>query len=334
MNKLCEKILTVSVAAYNAEQYLREVLDSFVNIPQMNQVEVFVIDDGGTDHSLEIAKEYQLKYPQTFIPVHKNNGGWGSTVNYSISHAHGKFFKLLDGDDYYDKDNLSMYIDYLSRCDADIVVSPFTSFDDISRKEVETISPDSSYKMGIIYNIEETKQNFPLAMHALAVRTQLIQSNGVRVREKCLYRDMEFTARCIKSAETIMFFDKSIYMYRLGREGQSVSKSSYLKHIDEHADIVYTILDISNNVSESKKRILYNLAKGACVQQYIIYFYTSTQSNMKKKLMEFDSQIKKYPDFYDNITLPKHIDILRKWNFVGYELVMRLLNIKRFFKKK
>ena len=334
MNKLCEKVLTVSVAAYNAEQYLREVLDSFVDIPQMDKIEVFVVDDGGTDNSLAIAKEYQSKYPQTFIPVHKMNGGWGSTVNYSINHAHGKYFKLLDGDDYYDKVNLSKFIDYLNIIDADIVVSPFISFEDISRKKVETFSPDSSYKTNTVYNIEKVQNEFPLAMHAFAVRTELIQSHGIRVREKYLYRDMEFTSRCIECAETIMFFDKPVYFYRLGREGQSVSKSSYLKHIDEHADIVITILNISKNCSNNKKRILYDLARGACVQQYVIYFYTSKTKSMKMKLIEFDRIIQEYPDFYKSIVLPWHIHILRKLRFNGYEIVMKLLGIKRFVQGK
>ena len=60
------KILTVSVAAYNAQDYLKEVLDSFVDIPNMNKLEVFVIDDGGKDNSLNIAKQYEKKYPDVF----------------------------------------------------------------------------------------------------------------------------------------------------------------------------------------------------------------------------------------------------------------------------
>jgi len=331
---MSEKILTVSVAAYNAEQYLRDVLDSFVDLPNMSQVEVFIIDDGGTDGSLRIAKEYQFKYPQTFIPVHKNNGGWGSTVNYSITHAHGKYFKLLDGDDYFNKDNLIGFIEYLNRHDGDIIVSPFTSFNDNCKKEVETISPDSSYKMDIVYDIENVKNSFPLAMHALAIRTELIQSHNIRVKEKCLYRDMEFTARCIEVSNTVMFFDRTIYLYRLGREGQSVSKSSYLKHIDEHADIVYTILSIADSVSGNRQRLLYDLARGACIQQYLIYFYTSNINDMKAKLVEFDQQIQNYPKFYGSVTLPKHIQAIKRFGFKGYELVMVLLRIKRALIKR
>lgn len=66
------------------EGYLEKCLSSLA-VPEIeDDLEVFVIDDGGTDHSLEIAQAYARKYPDIFIPVHKENGGWGSTVNYSI----------------------------------------------------------------------------------------------------------------------------------------------------------------------------------------------------------------------------------------------------------
>ena len=93
------KLLTVSIAAYNMEKYIRQALDSLLSCRHAQSIEIFVIDDGGTDHTLEIAKEYAWKHPGTVIPVHKENGGYGSTINYSIEHATGKYFKQLDGDD-------------------------------------------------------------------------------------------------------------------------------------------------------------------------------------------------------------------------------------------
>ena len=330
MSMVDNKLLTVSVAAYNAEKYLKEVLDSFVGLQQIEDIEVFVIDDGGTDTSLEIAKNYQEKFPGVFYAVHKENGGWGSTVNYSIQHANGKYFRILDGDDYYDTTELSNFIEYLKECEAEIIISSFTSFNEDNNKVLETFSPDSTYKKGIQYNIEDVKEKFPLSMHAFTVSTALLKNNNICLKEHCPYRDMEFTAKVISLATTIQFFDSSIYYYRLGREGQSVSKESYLKHIDEHADIVCTILDISKSVeSENKKRILYELANGACVQQYIIYFYSNTSGNIKNKLTIFDAAVSKYPEFCKGLKLPRHIELSRKHKFKDYNIIMGLLNIKR-----
>lgn len=76
----------------------------------MDCLEVLIIVDGGNDKTLEIAKEYESKYPNTFKAVYKENGGYGSTINKGIELATGKYFKQLDGDDWFDTNNLEKYV--------------------------------------------------------------------------------------------------------------------------------------------------------------------------------------------------------------------------------
>ena len=73
------KTLTISIAGYNVEKYIRETLDSLCLGTIIEDIEVFVVDDGGKDNTYEIAKEYEEKYPNSIHAVHKENGGWGST---------------------------------------------------------------------------------------------------------------------------------------------------------------------------------------------------------------------------------------------------------------
>ena len=94
-----DKILTVSVAAYNVEKFIRNTLDSCIAEEIMTDLEVLVVDDGATDATAEIVREYEDKYPQTFRLIHKENGGYGTTVNRSMQEASGKYFRLLDGED-------------------------------------------------------------------------------------------------------------------------------------------------------------------------------------------------------------------------------------------
>ena len=95
-----EKILSVSIASYNVEAYLEECLESFVNSKVMDDLEVLVIDDGSSDSSPEIAQWYVDKFPDTFRLIRKENGGHGSTINKGIEVASGKYFKVVDGDDW------------------------------------------------------------------------------------------------------------------------------------------------------------------------------------------------------------------------------------------
>ena len=92
-----KKTLTISIAAYNVQKYIRQTLE-FLIIPKIiDDLEIFVIDDGGQDETLSIAKEYADQYPDSIFPIHKENGRYGTVFNCAIQRASGKYFKLLDG---------------------------------------------------------------------------------------------------------------------------------------------------------------------------------------------------------------------------------------------
>ena len=69
------KLLTVSIAAYHVEDYLRETLDSFL-IPEVtDQLEVLIVNDGSGEGVNEIAREYEANYPDVFCLIK-----WGISV--------------------------------------------------------------------------------------------------------------------------------------------------------------------------------------------------------------------------------------------------------------
>ena len=124
-----EKTLTISVACYNVGQFLRKTLDSLIAPEIMDELEVLVVNDGSSDDTAEIAREYEEKYPQTFRLVDKANGGYGSTLNYSMPAARGRYFKQLDGDDWYNTEGLVRLVRFLRTATADIVLNGRTEVD-------------------------------------------------------------------------------------------------------------------------------------------------------------------------------------------------------------
>ena len=84
------KILTIIVPVYNVDAFLRNCLNSFAGSSGIQDLEVLVVNDGSTDGSLEIVKEYVSRQPEIFRVVTKENGGHGSAVNTGISFAQGK----------------------------------------------------------------------------------------------------------------------------------------------------------------------------------------------------------------------------------------------------
>ena len=122
MNK---KVLSIVVPSYNAEQYLPETIPTMLSISNLDKLEIIIVNDGSKDNTLAMAQNLQLKYPDTIVIVDKENGGHGSTINSGIQVATGKYFKVVDADDWVESDNLSKLIEYLDSVDDDEVISPF-----------------------------------------------------------------------------------------------------------------------------------------------------------------------------------------------------------------
>lgn len=95
-----EKVLTVVIPSFNVEKYLRQTLESLRNEEILENVEVLIVDDGSTDDTAKIGREYEKRYPQTYRVISKTNGGHGSTINCGIEQSRGTFFKVVDGDDW------------------------------------------------------------------------------------------------------------------------------------------------------------------------------------------------------------------------------------------
>lgn len=107
------KKLSIIIPVYNTEKHLKKCFDSIVN-QNNSEIEVIVVNDGSTDDSEVIIKEYTNKYKDVFTYYKKGNTGVADTRNFGIEKATGEYIMFLDSDDYIDKklyDNIKKYID-------------------------------------------------------------------------------------------------------------------------------------------------------------------------------------------------------------------------------
>ena len=84
------KILTIGIPVYNMEKYLDRCLSSVTGIRDLDKVEIIVVNDGSKDRSLEIARAYEQRFPESVRVIDKPNGGWGSGINLSIKEEIGR----------------------------------------------------------------------------------------------------------------------------------------------------------------------------------------------------------------------------------------------------
>ncbi|MDR3185488.1 MAG: glycosyltransferase family 2 protein [Christensenellaceae bacterium] len=239
-----DKILSVIVPTYNMEKYLKECLNSFIDDRLLDKIEVLIINDGSKDASEAIANSFVDKYPKTFKLINKENGGHGSTINKGIDVAIGKYFKCVDSDDFVDADALSHVVSYLEIENIDCCITDYNSY----------FMQSKTYKRSAQLKIEKGKVIYDtstlpvdvLQMHRLIYKTEILRANNIRLSEHCFYADVEYVLFPIPFIKTAAYIDAVVYQYRLEREGQSVSREGYIKHISNLERIVRSVFNFLN----------------------------------------------------------------------------------------
>ena len=208
-----EKILSVSIASYNVEKFIRKALDSCCIPEIMDRLEVLVVNDGSTDGTLQIAREYEKQYPQTFRVIDKKNGGYGSTVNASIKAATGRYFRLLDGDDWFDREGLIGFIEELSEAQEDMIIAQFKRvFEEDGHEELRDEAEDIKEKT---VRFDDLGTHDWFTMHAVTYRTAILQENDIRLTEHCFYTDQEYDLLPLPWVETVRIFPHVVYCYKV-----------------------------------------------------------------------------------------------------------------------
>lgn len=289
------KILSVSIAAYNAEATLTKALDSCL-APGAEQMEVIIVDDGSTDGTEKVAEEYVEQWPDIFRLIRKTNGGYGSAQMAALAQASGRYFRTLDSDDWFDPDALTRVLSYLKDCTTDVV---FTNYCTVRGNRIqETFEVCKGRKAGKIYTYDTLEQPAPdMEIHGLNCRTQMLQAAKIRLLPHCSYTDMAYTFLGMAAARTMSFCPENLYRYRLGRDGQSVSIESYQKHFEDYVKVTEQILDVADTLPEGAKgRIL--LARARDIAQYGIELLLRFPPDKKvqKRLEDYDRSLRtKHP---------------------------------------
>lgn len=329
-----DKILTVVIPTYNMEKYLENCLDSFIYDKDAVDLEVLIVNDGSKDKSLNIAKSYEEKYPNIFKVVDKENGGHGSTINAGLQVATGKYFKVVDADDWVDTAEFAKMLEYLRNAVADCVVCDYTCVYERSNRTVRRTPQIET--PNTVMNVEEIKK-IALAMHSSTFKTDKIRD--VRIQEKCFYVDVEYNVYSYFRCETIVYLPLNVYQYRLGRVGQSMGWEGLHKHRDNKYTVINNILNFYqkqlSNIHSRKQNIIFGYV---CDIVAVTYWENNSLSlkgykNELRELVDFDERLKQYPEFYDAVGDYKYVKKLRKRNFKFSRMDKFVWDIKQIIKK-
>ena len=355
------KILTVVIPAYNAAAYLENCLDSLCLSDLLNLLEVIVVDDGSTDQTGVLADKYQECFPDTVRVIHKENGGHGSGINCGIQAASGCYFKVVDADDWVEAKGFRNLVHFLERAITsksdstkgtalneskspsipDAVISGFYwAFDDGSGKEqqfrrkAEIREPFPGVVYEKIYDFDKVAEQIYIKMHGLTIRTSLLQDNQVRVDEKCFYVDTEYTLYPVPFLKTILFIRDFVYLYRIGRQGQSVDPIKMLRLEDDYDRVFASLLSFyekcvhSEDCSHEKCTYIARIIARVAAGKIKILLGSPYGKASKNKLIAFDKELKRnYPAIYA-ANQNRAVNLLRFSRYRLYPAAFGLLQIQ------
>lgn len=325
-----EKVLTISVAAFNVENTIKNTLDSLLSDPEtMNKMEVIVVDDGSSDGTALKVEEYIDKFPDTFSLISKENGGYGSTINTSVKVAKGKYYKQLDAGDTYETSNLSDFIKYLEQNEADVIFCTYIKYFLCDKKE-ELIDDFHEYGRTDKLNLDNTDISSMPYMHGIAFKTSVWNDYGRDIPEKCFYTDVEYMIYPFAKAKSVAFYDKPIYRYYLQDEGQSVSEEGIRKHYKDSVRMMWDICDAYDSLCKKNELRTNNKIVFEMTLKHVIAFTYTLYSIMGKEYMpelkSIDKELKeRYSNIYSISGRVKRIKLMRATGFKCISLYVKTI---------
>lgn len=272
------KIITFIIPSYNVERYLNTALRSFItDDPELNdQIEVIVVDDGSSDGTAEIADSFIKQYPDMFRLFQKENGGHGSTINVGSLAAKGKYFKVIDADDWVVTENLADFIRYLSSTDADAVLTPFHMVDMTTGDRVIQKMYIDDYSRN--YTPDEIAADWKsfdrcTTFHGITYRTDFYNCYRHELPEKVFYEDQAYATIPFCHAKKIDVLDLMIYQYLVGNSEQSVARSNQIKrigHLEKVSDHMLTYWKENSTGSTFSAEYFLKKLEGVILSHYVI----------------------------------------------------------------
>ena len=254
------KLLSVAIPCYNSEAYMEKCIDSL--LVRGEEVEILIVDDGSTDKTAEIADAYAEKYPTIVRAIHQENGGHGEAVNAGIRNAQGLYFKVVDSDDWVNKEAYEKILKTLEELlrgpkTVDLFISNFVyEKQGATRKKV--MQYRHCFPQGEVFgwsDIGHMQKGKYLLMHSMIYRTQLLQQCGLELPKHTFYVDNLFAYEPLPYVKNMYYLDVNFYRYFIGRDDQSVNEKVMIKRIDQQIRVNKMMVDVYNRGNFTNKRL-------------------------------------------------------------------------------
>ena len=258
------KYISFVVPCYNSEEYMEKCIESL--LIGKDDVEIIIIDDGGKDNTGKIADKYQKKYPNIVKAIHQENGGHGEGINGGLKHATGKYFKVVDSDDWLDEDAYKKLLKEIKHIDTDLVVCNYVYTYTDGRSD-QVISFANVYDEGRVLTWDDIHKfsltQYP-SLHSMMYKKSVLDKSNIDLPKHVFYEDNLFIYLPLVNTKTIYYLDLDLYRYYIGRADQSVQESQMIKR-SSHQVLVSEKVCTAYDLTEIENKKLRKLMTRECI---------------------------------------------------------------------
>ncbi|MDR1391863.1 MAG: glycosyltransferase [Clostridiales bacterium] len=232
--------ISLIMPIYNVEKYLQESLESAIK-QTFEKIEIICVNDGSTDSSLNILKEYEKKDSRIIVKDQLNKGV-SNARNVGLNIAKGEYIAFLDPDDYLQSDALKIAYEKAKKNNSDILVFGFTAFPETN--EWLEKSGKNRNKNYIENSINAYFENVTPCVWNKLYKKTLLRKNDIKFIEQVnIGEDACFNMMAFPGSKTITFIQDRLYNYRTCRKdsltwlNEKESMKSTLKIIKEVCEV-------------------------------------------------------------------------------------------------
>ena len=287
-----QKLISFAVPCFNSSAYMHKCIDSLLKGGDC--VEVIVVNDGSTrDNTAEIADEYAAKYPDNVKAVHQKNAGHGGAVNAGLKNATGKYFKVVDSDDYLDEEALKAVIATLQQLeDAGTPVDGLITnymYDKQGAARKKVVNYRSFFPQGRVFSWEDARfqmlgQN--LLMHSITYRRQLLLDCGITLPKHTFYVDNLLAYLPLPQMNKLYYLDVDLYRYFIGRDDQSVNETVMVKRQDQQLRVTEIMIlqgNLKDSIGRKRRNYMMNYLNMIMMVSTVMFSVDGSDAALEKK---------------------------------------------------
>lgn len=222
--------VSVIIPVYNGKDYIKGTLECIAN-QSFQDMEVIVVDDGSTDNTADIVKDFQVNHQQIqYIYQKKKNAGVAR--NLGMEKASGEYLLFLDGDDLFEEDLVEELYHQMVKDDADVCICNADQYD--TEQETFIVRPQYLRKKCLPETRPFSRKDIGNAILYFTtsvpwnkmVKKKFLEENNILFQDIERANDQYFSVMTLLLAKRITIVDKVLVHYRVKQKGNLTTEFS------------------------------------------------------------------------------------------------------------